>query len=276
MKGRGSRFSHREGFTLIEVLVSVAVLALLSVLLLRLVTDTQSASRPALRQMGATAQAQVALDRLALDWAALVARPDVPCQLADAGTNAIALDFFTRVPTSGSGRKISRVSYQMATGLSPGLKRASKEADWGAAFMGESAGGVAMTFSDLPVGLQLAASDYDLLAPGTLRMAVRFLRRDTGGVTQNPPTKNGTVDFDQLAGVLVTLVTLDDQTVKPLTAAERQSLSAAFPDVPDGTLPLSSWEAISSNPGNFPNDIPQSTTSSLRVFQRFFPLPQPQ
>ena len=75
----------RTGFTLLELLVSMAVLALLTLVVAQLTNSAARVTTDSHLRMDGDSQARLVLDRLSLDFAKMLKRPDVTKQLSTAG-----------------------------------------------------------------------------------------------------------------------------------------------------------------------------------------------
>src|SRR5437773_10348443 len=67
----------RGGFTLVEMLISIGVLALLVLLLSGLVNSAATISRTSSKHIDTDTQARVVLDRLAIDFGQMLKRTDI-------------------------------------------------------------------------------------------------------------------------------------------------------------------------------------------------------
>jgi len=128
----------RGGFTLAELLVSMAVLIIITLMLTQLVTNATAINRTAHKHIDTDTQARVVFDRMALDFAQMIKRTDVDYYVkqraaynghgnghgwgrgknADQGSDQIA--FFSAVPgyypstyTVGQQSPISLVTYRV-------------------------------------------------------------------------------------------------------------------------------------------------------------------
>src|SRR5882724_10935362 len=128
----------RGGFTLAELLVSMAVLIIITLMLTQLVTNATAINRTAHKHIDTDTQARVVFDRMALDFAQMVERTDVDYYVkqrsgynghgnghgwgqghhGDLGSDQLA--FFSHVPgyypdgyLSGQQSPISLVSYRV-------------------------------------------------------------------------------------------------------------------------------------------------------------------
>ncbi len=148
----------RRGFTLIEVLVGVTLIALMGVLIVQLVTAATRATQGSNRGIDTASQVRLVFERLDLDLAALANRQDVdfvatnPDPVNATGTAAYSLAFLTNVtsalpsspvptPVPSLNRGVSLVSYQIGQYTPPSgtitpatsprcLLRASKALLW--------------------------------------------------------------------------------------------------------------------------------------------------
>jgi type II secretory pathway component PulJ len=80
--------SWAEAFTLIELLVSVAVLIMLVVMAAQLLNSAAAITSLGQKRMDADSQARQLLDRMAIDFAQMIKRPDVDYYLKSSATAA--------------------------------------------------------------------------------------------------------------------------------------------------------------------------------------------
>jgi type II secretory pathway pseudopilin PulG len=82
--GQPQRFAASTAFTLVELLVSMTVLTLLIVAVSQMVSGTTTISTSNRQHLDADGQARLVFDRMALDFARMVKRPDVDYIFKDA------------------------------------------------------------------------------------------------------------------------------------------------------------------------------------------------
>lgn len=110
----------REAFTLIEVLVSMAVLAVVIILVAQLMTSTQGVVGANNKRMDADAEARLIFDRLAIDFSQMLRRDDVDFVVANvSGSDTIY--FFSQSPgyldssvTTESINPVSLIGYRVS------------------------------------------------------------------------------------------------------------------------------------------------------------------
>jgi len=211
--GRGMEPAHRgnRAFTLVEVLVALAVMGVLGVLIVQMISATGSTSRVSNRLVDATAQARLAFDRIGLDLGNLVKRDDADFVAGNPATDGDALLFLSELASPNLSelaspklnRTLSLVAYRLAAhsdntdaaGASRiCLLRAGMPILWAqgnATFMGLRSDGLPVQLSGYVSTLLPAEADYfDVLAPGVLQMVVGFqLYPDNQAVT----CKDGTL-----------------------------------------------------------------------------------
>jgi type II secretory pathway pseudopilin PulG len=295
----------------VELLAAVVVLTIIGVLIAQITKAASDTTRISNRAVDAAAQARLAFDRLALDISALIRRYDVDFRATNSpALDAPALEFLSQVTSSGlssaSNRGLSLVAYQVSTHADTGrpcLVRAGKAVAWnnpGKALAGYYTNGLPVRFSDplFPVGI--SGTDYDVLAPGIIRMVIGFqlvpddeevtlagsavplAEKALGQTVYQPPVWTATptdggagvdlADTFRIASLIIGIVAVDVESLKLTDAAGVQALADAFPIPDDGEMPVEAWQAIASQVDGLPVGVPLPVRQSLRVFQRAFPI----
>jgi type II secretory pathway pseudopilin PulG len=271
--GTKSKYSTAtNSFTLVEMLVSIAVFLILMLLLTQFIVTASNTALSQNARMESLTDARQALDRFGLDWSARVRRPDVAMT---ATTNAegcpASIDFITQEPSYSGARELSSVSYQM-TNSPYSLQRGIVGYDWsGSSTMTAPASTNIPSASLSPV--TPASSDFETLSGDVFRMAICF--QGTNGYLSTDPTL--LANSTNFTAVVITLATLDPQSRKILTPAQLDSLAAALPVTPlDGqsdstNYPLAVWQdAINSSGFAASATVPKQVAASVRVYQRIF------
>lgn len=294
-------------FSLVEILVAVAVLALLGMMIVQITSAVHTTTRLSTRAIDASAQARLAFERLSGDLGVLVKRADVDFHADNSGLTE-ALVFLSNTaaadPNSAAAgfqnRGSSYVSYRVAahpdnTGR-PCLIRGSHALGWGDrgyAGLTTNATTIRMTNTGFPVAFLPTAStatspgDYDLLAPGVIRFVVGFqlypdnnavtlqdgttIANARGQIVYSPPMRSGGIDLSRVSALVVGIVSGDVESLKLLSAAQISSLAALFVLPGTNQLPVALWTQTLNTPANF-NNFPRPASQSLRVYQRFYPI----
>lgn len=113
-----------SGFTILELLVAMAVFAMLAVLVAQLTISATSVTTGGTKRMDADNQARLIFDRMANDFARMVKRPDADCIFAKQAGND-AMFFYSEAPayaaeSLGSSTKntVALVGYRINTNSS--------------------------------------------------------------------------------------------------------------------------------------------------------------
>ncbi|MBN8708605.1 MAG: hypothetical protein BGO12_14865 [Verrucomicrobia bacterium 61-8] len=294
-----------KAFTLIEVLVGVAILAILGLVIVQIITATLSASRMSNAGIDAAAQARLAFDRLGIDLAAMVRRPDIDFQSTSSFGAAppYGLLFVSGVMAAGVGgtnnRGYSLVGYQVNVTTdtpTPCLLRGAIPIAW----QGTNAVGVTgyetngLPVSLTSIGVTLSLGDFDVLAPAVIRVVVGYQLYPSGNsvslsdgtslqalgqVVYSPPVRldseenpSSMTDLSCVSSLIVGVVAIDPDAVKRLKASEVAALAASFPVPSAGQYPVALWSPIAENASGLPAGVPLFARQSVRVFQRAFPI----
>lgn len=139
------RPGFRRGFTIVELLVSMAILVLLLVLIAKLMDSATLTTTSSRKHMDADSQARLVFDRMANDFAKMVRRPDVdyifskyPATPSVTGSND-TMFFYSEAPayasasvTAANRSSVALVGYRIETsGSTPyQLERLGKDLTW--------------------------------------------------------------------------------------------------------------------------------------------------
>ncbi|HWM24828.1 MAG TPA: prepilin-type N-terminal cleavage/methylation domain-containing protein [Chthoniobacterales bacterium] len=269
-------------FTLVEMLVSMAVLTLIVLSVARLFDNAATLTASGNKRMEADGQARSLLDRLAIDFAQMLRRSDVDYYLKtpahiQPGNDQIA--FYSEVPgyypSTGSQSPISVVSYRI--NAQHRMERLGKGLLWN----GVSPGSTPMAFLPLTIAATWSAatddtadSDYEIAAGNVFRLEY-FYRLTNGNLSVTPWDTNAghsAVDgMQDVAAISIAIAAIDPKSRVLLSNTQLASLTARLSDFALSMEPgamLAQWqEAL-----NATNDMPRSAISGIRIYQRSFPL----
>jgi prepilin-type N-terminal cleavage/methylation domain-containing protein len=263
----------RSGFTLIELIVVMAVLSVVLVL-------TAVLSSQAIDLRGAT-KARIVSERTAAafmrqfeaDLAQRITRREARTRFdKQSGNDEISL--LTQRPgyairTQEADRRAALVSYRVNRQL---LERAASGYGFGASDgrPDEQAGTLALV--QVPLDGPPPADDraFQVIAPGLIRLEFSFLVRegDTRVVRADPPR-----DQERIEAVIATVVTLDPDRSRMLDEAGFRLITGEFPDATDGEPPAREWMEIAANLARKLPKLPKPATQQVRVHQGIFKLP---
>jgi prepilin-type N-terminal cleavage/methylation domain-containing protein len=284
----------RQAFTLIEVLVATAVLALLVLLIASILQSGSVVISGSRKHLGADAEAREVFSQFGLDLARKPRRADLDVLLS-ASNNA--LFFYSEAPGFQSTsdirqfNKLSLVGYRvndaaqlerLGKGLTwdspPFLTYAAQPPSTNSAPLATSTipGVWGQTVGSAPVHTDGADANYHLLAKGVFRLFYCFQKTD-GSLILEPtfdPTKG---KLAETSALILTLAVLDDESRRPLSDITKLATALPTPtqsDLAAGRLPAEVWQAAVNNNTQFASaaGIPAATAARVRIYQRSFPL----
>lgn len=266
------------GFSLIELLVAMAVLGLLLVMLAQIFSVVSTTWRAGRAQADHFAQARVALGMVSRDLQAAVLRPDLPAFFSQTGP---VLSFFTRRPglvtmTNTGNRPLSLVAYSVTnTTDGSNLRRLVQGFDYGDSLDYSPAAWSA------PAITNTWASD---MGPGTLIMRYQFI--GTNGQNLLPASVHagwedlgGNPGINALRAVIVSLAVTDQDSMRRLIdSGKLQTLQSNLSAVASpGALRsfASAWQSQLDDPGAplTSGGVPASVAAKVRVFECTVTLP---
>jgi len=269
--------TRHHGFTILELLVAMAVLALLLVAVLEITGKTTTLTRMAGSKLNATQAVRSALDAVERDLQNAVVTPEATVLVRTLnGSPIIALLTRGRGPGTQPARFLA-VSYEWSPDGS--FKRGYVPVNWAASNLLAAAESAASA-PDQPqlAGSLLQVSYIALLTDGT--------RQSLATPAPGPWNASGTVTYGQwsvptgwtalvsttktLAGngprvraVLVAMVGTDPKGFALLSSAQK----ALFTQ-PTGADPVADWEAVANSAS-----LPGPVRSSLSIQSKTIPLP---
>ena len=266
LPGTNRPLGQVAGFTLIEILVSITLLAILLLIIVSMAGNTASVSSISLRKISAESGARQTLDRMSADFSLAAIRPDLSQKIGKQGSLSAPgndeIAFHAQAEGYVGDRGVSRVGYRIPPGTNQLLRGsqglyweggASRQIDWG-------------TTNFIPIDPVTSA---EVLGKDIFRFELAFVMSDgtfRGSVDSFQPGPGGV----KVAAVIVGVAALDSRagfTIAP------EDLLKLFPDAVPGRDLLSLWRDEMSKPG-FGSSIPSPARSGIRIFQRTFPIRQ--
>ena len=276
-----------RGFTLVELLVAMAVLSLLVVMLAQVVVLTSHVISINARKLDAASQARLVFDRLAIDFGAMPTRPDLGMVFTKTAGND-SFQFYSEVDGYSGARQIAAVGYriqQSTSGRLYQLERGAVGTDWGPAVTSNP-------FVQFLPSTQASATNsdpnYDVLASGVFRLEFGFLL--TTGQFYSPPNSaspcvvycnnltgaafyNGSPINSHVAAVVVALGVLDANNLKIISSSQLGQLATALPDNTSGDDPVIDWSQAMAKPTFAPAGVPSPVIQNVRLYERTFYVP---
>ncbi len=291
------RLLKARGFTILELLVAVAVLVLLVLMVAQLVQSGSAVIAGSRKSLDADAQAREVFGRMAMDLAQMPKRADLDAIFSGQPGNK-KMFFYSEAPGFSSSANqlgtLSLIGYRIGTNATEsGFQRLGKGLDWAGAdsaifltYANATNAATVQPGSTIPgawPGAVGAAPDYDgidsdyhTLAPGVFRFEYCFQKKDGTYSLSRDPT-NG---FRDVSAIVVSLAVLDGESKK--IAPDTSKLAAALPgptaaNLAANVMPGELWQNTVNDSAAFATSagIPQSAAARVRIYQRAFPLNTP-
>lgn len=294
------RVLKARGFTVLELLVAVAVLALLILLVAQLVQSGSAVIAGSRKNLDADAQAREVFSRMAMDLAQMPKRADLDAVFSDQDGNKKMFFYSEAAGFSSSANHLgtlSLIGYRVGTNATEsGFQRLGKGLEWAgtnsANFLTYTNSALATNTANALPASTLAGgwpsalgsapayegvdSDYHSLATGVFRFEYFFQMKDgTYSLTRDPSQ-----GFRDVSALVVALAVLDGDSSK--IAPDTSKLAGALPsptaaNLAANVLPAQLWQALVNDSANFAGTagIPQAAAARVRIYQRAIPLKTP-
>jgi len=279
-----------SGFTLAELLVSVGVLVLLTLLATQLLNSAATIMTLGHRQMDADSQARELFDRMAIDFAQMIRRPDVDyylkssttandCRLCTRQRGNDQIAFYSTVPgwsalTGAQQGPVSIIGYRInvsGTTLSNRLERLGEALVWnGATSDTRSDGRPASVIFWAPLNpwANLTNSPFDIIGRDVFRFEYYYLLKN-GDLSSTPWYATSSVrGMQDVSAIMVDIAVIDPKSRVLLSNSDIAGLAEDLADY-SGQAPgglLAGWRAALD--GN--TSLPRPALSSVRLYQRCF------
>jgi prepilin-type N-terminal cleavage/methylation domain-containing protein len=283
------RVNPSTGFTLLELLVALAVLSMVVMLLLQTISSTSKASGSTKRHLDMDAEARSVFDRVQADIDSMVIRQDVdalflglPQDASGGSDHNDQFYFYSQSPGySAMTNGLSSVSMVGYAVTNQQLARLGMAKSWDdLPFLTPNVSVTGFDPTNLPQCLGSATNYWHVIGPSVFRMEIGLMMK---GATTNA---DGSVNYSNsyaslsnpsfprhgmanVAGVVVALGLLDPQSRMSVQPSQMSNLASLLSDcLTNGGIPMNSWEtnlAIS-------NGIPPILANRVMLYIRNFPL----
>lgn len=306
MRTPSHRWCWQTGFTLVEMLVSMSIFVLLVVVITQLFNSASAVTIGGNKHMDADSQARLVLDRMAIDFAHIVKRPDVDYYFlknSGPGNPNDQMAFFSEstgyYPAAVNGdtpkSNVSLVGYRINTANQ--LERLNKALIWNG--VTASTTGASGTGGLLPTDRPMVYlpqtllgtwptitgtdSDYQVIGDQVYRMEICYLVKSgtqNATLSDTPYTAPDTSynGLQDVAAIVVSIAVLDSKSRLLASAASLAASAGKLEDVSGATIavpPATLWQTdIRNGIQNGTIGLPKSAATQIRVYQRYFYLDQ--
>lgn len=302
--------SRQSGFTLVEMLVSMAVLTLLLVLVTQLMNATATVTAMGSKHMDADSAARALFDRMAIDFNQAVKRADVDYYLKGrpAGNNQAGNDqiaFYSEVsgyyPSSSNNSPVSLVAYRLDPNTFR-IDRLGKGLQWN----GVSITDTPVVFLPIPLASPLpsplpsptpsvlpnpawpqaanmdADADYETIGPQLFRFEYYYVLRgqdattspsifsDTPWDTRAPLNHTGVDGLRDVAAVGVVIAVIDSKTRVLVSDAQLATLAGQMKDFNAATMPKPGDLEAQWQTAVTGSSLPRLASAAIRIYGRTF------
>jgi hypothetical protein len=278
------------GFTLAELLISVGVLVLLTLLATHLLNSAANIITLGHSQMDADSQARELFDRMAIDFAQMVRRPDVDyylkssttandCRLCTRQRGNDQIAFYSTVPgwsaiTGPQQGPVSMVGYRIHVSpdaVSNRLERLGEALVWnGATSDTRSDGRPASVIFWAPLNpwANLTNSPLDIIGRDVFRFEYYYLLKN-GDLSSTPWYATSSVrGLQDVSAIIVDIAVIDPKRRLLLTNSDIAGLAEELADYSGEALGglLAGWRAtLDEN-----TTLPRPALSNVRLYERSF------
>lgn len=290
-----------HGFTLVEMLVAIAILALVVVLVSNMLDSVTKVTTVSTKRMESDAQERQLLDRMAVDFAQMVKRKDVSYYVKTAGTLQAGNDliaFFSTIPgyypSPSFQSPISLVAYRVNSGKR--MERLGNGLVWNGVSVSPTLAPVAFLPLTIAATWPTAVNgsedpndpvvkNFEALGSQVFRFEYYYLLKPDPATGVARGFSNGalwattdTFNVGDVAAIVVAIAVLDSASRSLLTNPQLATLTGplllkeagSWGSITSGQL-LSQWQTALDGV----TDMPRAAISGIRLYERYFYLSSP-
>jgi prepilin-type N-terminal cleavage/methylation domain-containing protein len=292
------------GFTLAELLVSMAVLVLLFLFFTQLINSAATVVTLGNKGMDTDSQARQLLDRMAIDFDQMLKRTDVSYYVKTLGNTEIGNDqiaFFSAVPgyysQAGYNSNTSLVAYRVNADPNSASYNNLERMGKGLALNGAYTASIPLLFLDgttsttIPGVWPAAASStgtdsdcsntgcYETAGPQVFRFEYYYLLSGSPSVgtanqlSAGPWSSTDTFSVKDVAAIVVAIAVIASKSKVLLSNVQIAALAGTLQDFTTGSAPgqlLTQWQSRS----RCQHGLPRPAISGIRLHERYFYLNQ--
>jgi prepilin-type N-terminal cleavage/methylation domain-containing protein len=278
--------ADQRGFTLAEMLISVAILALLVVFVSHIFSAAASVTTTGQKHVDSDLQARQLFNRMAVDFAQMIKRSDVDSYLKglDPETGNDRIAFFSQVPgyypSTGPKSPTSLVAYRINAVSNSASFNKMERMGKGLLWNGASATDKPLIFGPTPTLINNWPSatsgdptdpnyqdaDYELIGPQIFRLEYFYFLKD--GTVAVAPSSDGIMG---VASISMCIAVVDPKSKVLLSNSQLSTLAGKMNDFSTSMKPgdlVWQWQASVDNT----TDMPRTAISAIRFYQRAFHL----
>ncbi|HWY40457.1 MAG TPA: hypothetical protein VNX27_06650 [Chthoniobacterales bacterium] len=275
-----------DAFTIVELLVSAAVLVILVLLIGRMFSSVSAVTTSGNKRMDAQAQLRPLFERLAVDFSQMLKRSDVDYYLkspaiTQTGNDQVA--FYSAVagyyPSSGSQSPISVVGYRINSSSGSTSFNKFERMSKGLVWNGVSLGDTPIVFLPLTISATWPSAtngnsdpDYELIAPYVFRFEYYYLLKN-GNLSDTPWDSSAghtsASGLQDVAAISACVATMDPKSRVLISDSQLTILIGRLPDFSPSMAPgglLSLWQTALDGT----TDMPRPAVAGIRVYERYF------
>lgn len=291
MKQRILRFYKGCAFTIVELLVAMAILGLIVVLATQMVSLLQQTVRTSTQASDCDIEAHQVFRRLRTDIDNLIQRADVFYASSDGsplflsspaspltGAKDSFLNFYAFVPGYEGNRSVAQVAWRVNENEDGKLQLERGVA--GTFYNGGTRRLELFPTSASPTLAPINEVDYQVIGTGVFRFEIGYVYEENSGTGSQwrvsgtlPPSKS----LKDVSSLFIRMVLMDSKALELLTNAQTTTISNKFPSLAAQGEPLDvlaeSWKEVIENGSLTDNGLPSGLTTGIHVYERIFPLP---
>lgn len=264
------------GFSLIEILVAMAVFLVIALILLQMSESTMRVTNQSERRIEVDSDAWQALSRISADVSRAIIRSDLPWRIEKSpGNDSIA--YFAQADAYTPGRGISMVGFRVKDYV---LERGVQATSWNSAdatalpFTSPDLAGVPANF------LEIDDANFETLNKNIFRLEIAFLTAD-GRIVRDGAFAGSNLNGDLInfaasprdqpegtcAAIIIAVAAVDARARATMTDADFAQLMTALPEANDSEDLLSRWQDFLDD-----TSLSPQVRESVRIYQRYIPI----